>query len=221
VQDVKEKFPMKTAVPMIGLGASAGGLEALSRFFDAMPDDSGAAFVVVSHLSPQHVSLLPELLQRHTSMPVVQISDGTQAVANHIYIISPNHNLLVLHGALHLLEIDRTKGLNLPIDIFFKALAQDQGQHSVGIILSGTGSDGLQGCKAIKVAYGMVIAQDESSAKYDGMPHAVIAASLADYTLAPEQIPEKIHEHLTVKNDVQTTLVSRNDEPESDLLQKY
>jgi two-component system CheB/CheR fusion protein len=178
--------------PIVGIGASAGGLEALELFFSAMRADSGMAFVLVSHLDPTHVSLLPELLQRHARFPVCQIKDGTKVEPEHLYIIPPNKDLRILNGVLQLLDFTRPRGVNMPIDSFFRSLAQDQGANAIGIILSGTGTDGTLGLKAIKGELGMVMVQEEESATYDGMPRSAIATGLADYILPPGKMPDQL-----------------------------
>lgn len=178
--------------PIVGIGASAGGLEAFETFFSAMPADSGMAFVLVAHLSPTHASLLPELLQRKAAIPVCQVQDNMAVQPNHVYIIPPNKDLCTLHGVLHLMELSRPRVTNLPIDSFFRSLAQDQGSNAICIVLSGTGTDGSLGVRAIKGAMGMVMVQDEQSAKYDGMPRSAIATQLADYVLPPEQMPQQL-----------------------------
>ncbi len=182
---------MKAHKLIVGLGASAGGLEALESFFQAMPDNSGMAFIVVVHLDPSHVSMLPELLQRHTKMEVLKISDGMVVEANKIYVIPPNHNLSILNGELQLIE-PLTLRAKLPIDYFFRALAQDQGMNAVCIVLSGTGSDGSLGLKDIKAETGMVMVQSVESAAYDGMPQNAIDTGLADYVLAPKDMPKRL-----------------------------
>jgi len=183
---------MTTKNLIVGIGASAGGLEALEAFFKSMPENSGIAFVVVVHLDPHHTSILPAILQRSTTMKVVSITDDLTVQANTIYIIPPNRNLSIVDGNLHLLTFPEPRTGNLPIDVFFSSLAQDQGDNAVAIILSGTGSDGSQGLKEIKAENGLVIAQDESSAKYDGMPRNAIATEMVDFILSPEMIPEKL-----------------------------
>ena len=180
------------AFPMVGIGASAGGLEALEALFKAMPADTGCAFVVVVHLDPTHVSLLPELLQKHTKLFVEQVKDGTPVQPNHIYVIPPNKALTILHGTLHLLDLVQPRGANLPIDSFFRSLAADQQRHAVCIILSGTGTDGTLGLKAIKGEVGMVMVQDPASAKYDGMPRSAMGTGLADYVLPPAEMPAQL-----------------------------
>ena len=178
--------------PIVGIGASAGGLEALETFLKAMPIDAGIGIVLVVHLDPTHISILPELLQKHTKMPVCQVEDGMRVKQDHVYVIPPNRSLTILHGALHLMELPQPRGANLPIDSFFRSLAQDQERHAVCIILSGTGTDGTLGVKAIKGGVGMVMVQDEKSAKYEGMPRSAVATGLADYVLSPEKMPEQL-----------------------------
>jgi len=181
----------KTPPLMVGIGASAGGLEALEALFKAMPDKSNMAFIVVVHLDPSHVSMLPELLQRQTKIEVLKISDGMAIVANKIYVIPPSNKLSVLNGELHLTEPLQLRA-KLPIDYFFKSLAQDQGPNAVGIVLSGTGSDGALGLQDIKAESGRVIVQTVESAKYDGMPKSAIATGLADYVLEPKEMPARL-----------------------------
>jgi len=184
--------PGKLSFPIVALGASAGGLEALERFFKAVASDSGMAYIVIVHLDPGHVSLLPELLKKFTSMPVQQITDGTVVKANNVYVIPPNKDLLILNGRLQLMAISQPRGVNRPIDSFFRALATDQGSKAICIVLSGTGSDGAIGLKAIKGELGMVMAQDEESAKFDGMPRSAINTGLVDFVLTPEAMPEQL-----------------------------
>ena len=193
-----KKAPVKKAAgptpgfPIVGIGASAGGLEALETFFKAMPHDAGIAFVIVVHLDPTHVSILAQLLQKHSRMPICQVEDGVAMERDHVYIIPPNKDLTILGSTLHLMPIVQRRGTNLPIDSFFRALAQDQGPNAVCIILSGTGSDGTLGVKAIKGGVGMVMVQDEASAKYAGMPRSAVGTGLADYVLPPEKMPEQL-----------------------------
>ena len=188
---VTSKKKAKPAAPsfVVGLGASAGGLEALESFFDAMPSDSGMAFVVIQHLSPTHKSMMSELLSRHTPMPVCQAEDGATAEPNHVYLIPPKKCLTIFKGKLLLTEWDSKDGPNLPVDAFFASLARDCGERAVGIALSGTGSDGTRGIRSIKEAGGLVMIQDEHSAKFSGMPHSAIATGLADYILPAQEMP--------------------------------
>lgn len=177
---------------VVGIGASAGGLEALERFFDHMPPDTGMAFVVVPHLSPDFKSLMGELLSKRTRMPVRQITDGIAVEANTIYVIPPRKNMIITGGRLNLSAIESSHGLNLPIDIFFRSLAEDLNDRAIGIVLSGTGSDGTRGIRAIKEAGGVVMVQDDTTAKFDGMPRSAIATGLADHVLPPEEMPQKL-----------------------------
>jgi len=195
-QQQHKTLPIKTTA-IVGIGASAGGLEALVTFFKAMPPRSGAAFVIVAHLDPDHISLMPELLQKHTTMPVAQVNAGIKVQPDHVYIIPPNKDLSILGGTLQLMDLILPRGRNLPIDHFLRSLAQDQSTHAIGIILSGTGSDGTIGLKAIKAELGMTMVQDEASAKYDGMPHSAIATGVIDYILPPEQMPGQLVAYLT------------------------
>lgn len=177
---------------VVGIGASAGGLEALQDFFKSMPLDSGLSFVVIQHLSPDFKSMMDELLARHTRLRIKIIDDGIAVEANTIYLIPPRKNLSIFHNKIYLDEQRPHKGLNLPIDIFFRSLAADKGKHAIGIILSGTGSDGTLGARAIKECGGMVMVQDEQSAKFDGMPRSAIATGVVDYILPPGQMAEEL-----------------------------
>ncbi len=177
---------------LVGIGASAGGLEALEQFFKNMNPRSGLAFVVVQHLSPDYKSLMVELLSKHTQMKVIRAEDGMQIEPDCIYLIPPKKNMTIFHGKLFLTEQDHHHIINLPIDIFFRSLAEDQGDKAIGIILSGTGSDGTLGIRAIKGNGGMVMAQDDHSAKFDGMPRSAIATGLVDYILSADKMPEEL-----------------------------
>ena len=176
----------------IGIGASAGGLEALEAFFTHMPTESGLAFIVIQHLSPDYKSLMVELLSKRTFMIVRRAEEGMRVEPNTVYLIPPKKLLTIFHGKLILRDIEPNRGINLPIDIFFRSLADDQAEKSIGIILSGTGSDGVRGIRSIKEAGGMVMVQKEESAKFDGMPRSAIATGLVDVILAPEEMPEKL-----------------------------
>lgn len=196
----------------VALGASAGGLEAIEAFFSHMPVDSGLGFVVIQHLSPDYKSLMVELLSKKTLMPVHRAEDGMSVLPNHIYLIPPKKNLTIFHGKLLLSEQDHSKGINLPIDVFLRSLAEDQGEKAMAIILSGTGSDGMRGVRTIKEYGGMVMVQEEESAKFDGMPRAAISTGLADFILTPDQMPAQLlafvkHPYVT-KVDRSDTLLS-------------
>ena len=177
---------------IIGMGGSAGSLEAFDEFFRNMPADTGLAFVLVSHLDPTHKGIMPELLQRVTTMKVQQAKDGMKVRPNHVYIIPPNKDMSIMHGTLQLLVPSRPRGRRLPIDFFFRHLALDQKERSIGIIFSGMGSDGTLGLKAIKDNLGTVMVQDLSSAKYDGMPQSAINTGLVDFTASANDLPAKL-----------------------------
>ena len=174
---------------IVGMGGSAGSLEAFEQFFRNMPDDSGAAFVLISHLDPTQKGMMPELLQRYTKMKVFEAVDGMKVVPNCVYVIPSNKDMAILHGTLQLLEPTATRGLRLPIDFFFKNLGLDQKEKAVGIIISGMGSDGTAGLKIIKEHLGMVMVEDPESAKYDSMPHSAIDTGLVDYIAPAEVLP--------------------------------
>ena len=182
--------------PIVGIGASAGGLEALEQFFGAMPKDSGMAFVVIQHLDPTHVGIMPELLQRITSMKVLQASDHLIVKPNCVYVIPPNKSLSLLNGYILLFDPVETRGLRLPIDFFLRSLALDRQEKSIGIILSGMGSDGSLGVKAIKEKNGLVLVQQPESAKFDGMPIAAIQTVIADIVAPAEELPARLLEYL-------------------------
>jgi chemotaxis methyl-accepting protein methylase len=182
--------------PIVGLGASAGGLEALEQFLRNVPAGSGMAFIIVQHLDPTHTGMLAELLQRATAMPVAQIEDRTPVQPDCVYVIPPNKDLSILHGVLHLLDPTAPRGRRLPIDFFFRSLAEDADERSIGVILSGMGSDGTLGLKAIKGKAGVVFVQDPASAKFDGMPRSAIDAGLADVIAPVEALPGKILAYL-------------------------
>ena len=181
---------------IVGMGGSAGGLEAFEQFFSHLSPDTGLAFVLVPHLEPTHKGMMPELLGRHTKMKVVEVEDGMQAQPNHVYVIPPNADLAILHGKLQVLDPVAPRGLRMPIDFFFRQLAMDQQGKAIGIILSGMGSDGTQGLKAIKENFGMAMVQDPASAKYDGMPRSAINTGLIDYVAPAEELPAKLVQYV-------------------------
>lgn len=178
--------------PIVGIGASAGGLEALEQFFENMPKDSGMAFVIIQHLDPNHKGMMPEILQRITEMKVFTVTDRIKIKPNCVYVIPPNKSMSILKGALHLFEPIETHGLRLPIDIFFRSLADDLSEQSVGIILSGMGSDGSLGLKAIKEKGGIVLVQEPESAKFDSMPNNAIEAVNVDFIAPANELPSKL-----------------------------
>ncbi|MGD7033559.1 chemotaxis protein CheB [Methylotuvimicrobium buryatense] len=182
--------------PIIGVGTSAGGLEALELFFTPIPAINGAAFVVIQHLDPTHQGILPELLQRVTPMTVTQAGDGMQVKPNWVYVIPSNKDLSILHGKLHLLDPVAPRGLRLPIDSFFRALADDQHERAIGVILSGMGSDGTLGMRAIKENAGLTLVQTPDSAQFDSMPRSAIDAGLADIIVPAQEMWGRIYAYL-------------------------
>ncbi|OLN30741.1 Chemotaxis protein methyltransferase CheR [Desulfovibrio sp. DV] len=180
--------------PIVGLGASAGGLAAFEAFFAGMPADTepNMAFVLVQHLAPDHKSLLTELIRRSTRMQVFEVTDGMAVEPNCAYIIPPNHDMAFLGGRLQLLEPAAPRGLRLPIDFFFRSLASDQHERAIAIVLSGTGSDGAAGVRAIKGEGGMVMVQTPASTEYDGMPRSALATGLVDFELPPGEMPARL-----------------------------
>ena len=184
--------PPAPSFPIIGIGASAGGLEAIEQFLSGVPLDSGMAFVVVQHLDPNHKGMLCELLQRATPMRVQQITERMLVRPNHVYVIPPGYDLSILNGVLHLLEPAAPRGLRLPIDYFLRSLAVDQKERSIGVILSGMGSDGTLGLRAIKEQAGAAFAQSAASAKFGAMPQSAIEAGLADVVAPADQLAAKI-----------------------------
>ncbi len=186
------RSPRVAKFPIVGIGASAGGLEALEQFIRATPVESGMAFVIIQHLDPTRIGLMPEILQRASTMKVTQAKDRTKVCPNQIYVIPPNKNLSILRGVLHLLEPTAPRGLRLPINFFFRSLAEDQEEQSVGVILSGMGSDGTLGLRAIKEKGGLVLVQEPATAKFAGMPDSAIESGLADIVAPAEELPARI-----------------------------
>jgi two-component system CheB/CheR fusion protein len=187
-----ESKPARSGQPVAGIGASAGGLDAFKKFFAAMPPDSGIAFVLVPHLDPAHESLMVELLARHTTMPVVEAENDMPVEANHVYIIPPNKYMTIRGGVLRLTGPVERRTSQTSIDLFLRSLADDQQERSICIILSGTGSHGALGLKAVKAAGGMAMVQDPATAEYERMPQSAIATGLADYVLSPEQMADAL-----------------------------
>jgi two-component system CheB/CheR fusion protein len=176
-----------SCLTIVGVGASAGGLEAISELISHLPDDTGMAFVVIQHLDPKHDSHLTELLSKESKMPVSEVNGDTQVEADHVYVIPPRCNLGISAGILHT-PTRPASGCNMPVDAFFRDLAADAGSQSLGVVLSGTASDGTIGLQAIKAAGGITFVQDVRTAKFDGMPKSAIAAGAADYVLSPAGI---------------------------------
>ena len=192
VQDAEPE--VASNFPIVGIGASAGGLAAFKAFFSGMPpkDDPGMAFVLVQHLAPDHKSILTDLIQRFTRMKAFEVEDGMIVKPNCVYIIPPDCNMALQNGTLLLLRPSAACGPRLPIDYFFHSLAQDQHDRAIGIILSGTGSDGTAGMRAIKAAGGMVMVESLTSTEYDGMPRSAISTGLVDYELTPAEMPARL-----------------------------
>jgi two-component system, chemotaxis family, CheB/CheR fusion protein len=180
--------------PIVGIGASAGGLAAFEALFSGMPAnvEPKMAFVLVQHLAPDHKSILAELLQHYTHLKVFEVEDDMQVQINCVYIIPPNREMAFLNGALHLLEPSEPRGHRLPIDFLFRSLAQNQRERAIGIVLSGTGSDGTLGVRAIKSEGGMVMAQRVDASEFDGMPRSAVATGLVDYELNPAEMPAQL-----------------------------
>jgi two-component system, chemotaxis family, CheB/CheR fusion protein len=180
--------------PIVGIGASAGGLAAFEAFFSTLPPDRdpGMAFVFVQHLARDHKSILSELVRRYTKMEVFEVEHGMVVKPNCAYIIPPNRDMALVNGALQLLEPTLARGLRLPIDFFFRSLAQDRHDRAICIVLSGTGSDGALGVRAVKGEGGMVMAQTPESTEYDGMPRSAIATGTVDFVLSPQEMPAKL-----------------------------
>ena len=196
----------------VGIGASAGGLDALKKFLLNVPENSGMAYLIVQHLDPVHKSALVDILSRSTSIEVMEVEDGVQVKPDHVYIIPPNNDMGILNGKLQLMEPLKPHGFRLPIDYFFTSLAHDKKDKSIGIILSGYGSDGTIGLKAIKANNGIIIAQDPSTAGSDGMPLSAIKTGLVDIILSPEEMPEKLLSYTKSSSKILEKILTPEDE---------
>ena len=181
-----------TTFPIVGIGASAGGLDAFKKFFSALPADSGMAFVLIQHLDPTRESLTAELVGTYTRMRVVQVEDGMRVEANRVYVIPPNTYLSIHDRTLRLSAPTAPRSLRMAVDFFLRSLAEDQHENAIGIILSGTGTDGTLGLKEIKAGGGMTMVQDPQTAQHDGMPRSAIASGSADYVLPAEQMADAL-----------------------------
>ncbi len=182
----------RAAFPIVGIGASAGGLDAFKKFFGALPADSGMAFVLIQHLDPTRESLTAELVGTLHAMRVVQAEDGMRVEANRVYVIPPNTYLSIRERTLRLSAPTAPRSLRMAVDFFLRSLAEDQHENAIGIILSGTGTDGTLGLKEIKAAGGMTMVQDPQTAQHDGMPRSAIASGSADYVLPAEQMADAL-----------------------------
>ena len=188
----EKKLPKAKSLTIVGIGASAGGLEAFTQLLRNLPANTGMAFVLVQHLDPKHESMLTELLSQRTKMPVNEAKDGMAVEPDHVYIIPPNRDMTISRGVLGLGLRTEVRGHHMPIDHFFHSLAEDQKSSAIGVILSGTASDGALGLRAIKAEGGITFAQDEKSAKYGGMPHSAVEAGAVDLILPPEGIAKEL-----------------------------
>ena len=184
--------PAKKSFPIVGIGASAGGLEALETFFDHLPPAPGMALVVIQHLSPKHKSIMGQILQRHTSLPVQEVADGLEVAPDTVYFNSPGREVAIFNGKLHLVEPRTDQVVRLPIDYFFRSLAEDLGERAICIVLSGTGSDGTLGVQAVKGAGGLTLAQEERQAQYPFMPRSAILTGMVDHVLPAEEMAAEL-----------------------------
>jgi two-component system CheB/CheR fusion protein len=184
--------PGDDAFPIVGIGASAGGLEAFRQLLDELPADTGMAFVLIQHLDPKHESKLVELLEKVSSMPIHEATEGVPVAANQVYVIPPGTNMAIESGRLRLTPRGDRRGLHLPLDFFFRSLADDRHAKVIGVVLSGTGSDGTLGLSEIKAAGGLTFAQDEESARYSGMPLSAVRSGMVDFVLTPEEIAREL-----------------------------
>jgi two-component system CheB/CheR fusion protein len=205
--------------PIVGVGASAGGLEAFTQLLKALASGTGMAYVLVQHLDPSHESALTELLAKATEMPVSQVTDATPVQPDHVYVIPPNVDMIISKGILRLTPRSETRGYHMPIDRFLRSLAEDQRSNAIGVILSGTASDGTLGLAAIKAEEGITFAQDEKSAKFDGMPQSAIAAGCVDFVLPPDAIGRELarirsHPYLASSSSSRTAALVPDDDPE-------
>ncbi|WP_029037460.1 chemotaxis protein CheB [Salinimicrobium xinjiangense] len=182
---------------IVAVGASAGGLEALKAFFENIPEGSKNSYIVIQHLSPDYKSMMGELLSRSTSLPIMEVEDGMEITQGHIYLIPPVSNLVIRNNRLYLSDKPKNQTLNLPIDMFFESLAREQKEKAIGIILSGTGSDGTRGARAIKENDGMIMVQEPAEAQFDGMPKSAINTGLVDYVLPVKEMGEELFNFLS------------------------
>jgi len=201
--------PEPKEFPIVCIGASAGGLDALEKFFSHIPRETDMAFAVIQHLSPDHKSLMSSLLEKHTSMKISVMEDGMEAQSRCVYLNPPDQYVSLFHGVFHLRKADRKTGW-LPIDFFFRSVAEDQGKKAIAVVLSGTASDGTQGIKTVKEKDGMVMVQKPETAAYDGMPRSAIATGLADYILPVEDMAAELlryvkHPYVKSPADIQTS----------------
>lgn len=210
--EITPKSPNK--LPVVAIGASAGGLDALKKFFTAMSPDPGMAFVLVQHLDPTHESTLADLMSRYTPLKVVQARDGMKVESDYLYIIPPNKDMGLMNRTIQLMEPVEPHGMRLPINFFLKNLAEDQKERSIAIIFSGFGSDGTIGIKSIKAAGGMVMAQDPATADSNSMPASAIQTGLVDFILPPEEMPEKLMNYVESAHKTIKKIITPKEETE-------
>src|SRR6056297_999076 len=217
----KERKKKQDLLTIVGIGASAGGLNALKEFFRHVPEDSGLAYVVVVHLSPEHKSMLAELLQANVKMPVTQVTKTQHLEANHVYVIPPKSNLSTIDTHLRLSELEEKRIDRAPIDHFFRTLAKTHDGSAIGIILTGTGSDGTLGMKEIKEKGGLTIVQDPTEAEYDGMPQSAIATGLMDLVLPLDEIADYLMRFIKTQPRIKLPEDENDlDQEESKLIQR-
>ena len=202
--------------PIVGIGASAGGLDALKKLFSNVSLNNGMAYVVIQHMDPNYKSKLAPILSSYTTMKTVQIQDGMKIESEHVYVIPPDNDLNIMNGNLYLLKAEKPHIRN-PIDYFFKNLAEDQGDNAICIILSGFGSDGTEGLKAVKASGGLAIVQDPNTAGSDNMPRSAIKTGLVDFVLSPEQIPKKLISYNTTSVHINKRINSLDDKASEEL----
>jgi len=203
-EETVEEQPEKNQelFPIVGIGASAGGLAAFTDLLRHLPIDTGMGFVLIQHLNPEHKSLLSKILAKTIQMPVIEVIDGMSVEPNHVYVIPPNTKMTLAQGRLRLSPREKSNGKYMPVDVFFRSLAEDRGSKTIGVVLSGTDGDGAQGLKAIKAAGGITFAQCEETAEFSGMPNTAVATGHVDFILPPDAIASelvKISHHPYVK----------------------
>jgi two-component system CheB/CheR fusion protein len=200
--------------PIVGIGASAGGLEAFSELLRNLPPATGMAFVLVQHLDPTHGSVLAEILSRTTKLPVIEVTDAIPVERDRVYVIPPNANMVLEDGTLRLAPRTLTRGQHMPVNYFFQSMAHELGNRAIGVILSGTASDGAEGCTAIKVAGGITLAQDQKSAKFSSMPRSAVQAGSIDFVLSPKLIAQEL---VRIGKHPYITRIQEETEPEGDM----
>jgi len=212
--------PHEEAVPVTAIGASAGGLEPIEQFFDAMAIDSGCAFVIIQHLSPDFRSLMDELLARHSTMPIFRITDGMQLQPNSIYLNPPRSVMTISTNTLLVKAIEDKDTVYLPIDIFFQSLAKDRGDSAIALVLSGTGSDGTLGSRSIKHAGGKVLVQDPQTTRFDGMPRSVLSEGYSTLVASPHVLAQSVQRLINNESlsGLDTSERKPIDDPLSDVL---